>query len=155
MTLVPETEATSLWYRTPAAESRIIQEALPLGNGRLGALIGCDPADDFLYLTDGSFWTGGRSDTPTDDGQLPYGPDDFGSLGLLAKLRITLPDHTAQTISDYRRGLDLSNGVVSATYRHRGVRFRREAVSGRWSRPAAGVTPHWEPWTARRWKSRC
>ncbi|MFD7947798.1 glycoside hydrolase N-terminal domain-containing protein [Streptomyces sp. NPDC059744] len=27
---------------------------------------------------------------------------------------------------DYRRQLDLSNGVVSATYRHRGTRYRRE-----------------------------
>ncbi|MFF2995079.1 glycoside hydrolase N-terminal domain-containing protein [Streptomyces sp. NPDC057950] len=129
VTLVPEAEATTLWYRTPAAESRIIQEALPLGNGRLGALVGCDPADDFLYLTDGSFWTGGRNDTPTDDGQLPYGPDDFGSFGLLAKLRVTLPDHTARTTSDYRRRLDLSNGVVSATYRHQGVSYRREAYA--------------------------
>nr|WP_307783237.1 glycoside hydrolase N-terminal domain-containing protein [Streptomyces sp. MBT53] len=124
--IVPEAEATTLWYRQSADESRIIQEALPVGNGRMGALVGCDPADDFVYLTDGSFWTGGRNDTPTSDGQLPYGADDFGSFGLLAKLRVTLPAHTAQEISGYRRGLDLSNGVVSATYRHRGARFRRE-----------------------------
>ncbi|MGH1553327.1 glycoside hydrolase N-terminal domain-containing protein [Streptomyces sp. L7] len=124
--IVPEAEATTLWYRQPADESRIIQEALPVGNGRMGALVGCDSSDDFLYLTDGSFWTGGRNDTPTSDGQLPYGADDFGSFGLLAKLRVMCRDHTAQEISGYRRGLDLSNGVVSATYQHRGVRFRRE-----------------------------
>ncbi|MFF1844187.1 glycoside hydrolase N-terminal domain-containing protein [Streptomyces sp. NPDC058217] len=124
--MVPEGKATTIWYRTPAVEANIIQEALPVGNGRLGALIGCDPADDFVYLTDGSFWTGGRNDTLTDDGQLPYGKDDFGSFGLLAKLRIALPGHSGDAMSDYRRQLDLSNGVVSATYRHRGTRYRRE-----------------------------
>ncbi|WP_329190461.1 glycosyl hydrolase family 95 catalytic domain-containing protein [Actinacidiphila glaucinigra] len=127
--IVPEGKATSIWYRTPADEARIIQEALPVGNGRLGALAGCDPADDFLYLTDGSFWTGGRNDTLTDDGQLPYSPDDFGSFGLLAKLRVALPGHTAESVTAYRRQLDLSNGVVSATYRHEGNTYHREVYA--------------------------
>ncbi|MDH6612869.1 alpha-L-fucosidase 2 [Streptomyces sp. SAI-208] len=127
--LVPEDRATTLWYRTPADEARIIQEALPVGNGRLGALVGCDPADDFVYLTDGAFWSGGRNDTSTDDGQLPYGRDDFGSFGLLAKLRITLPGHSGPELRDYRRQLDLSNGVVSTTYTLRGVRHRREVYA--------------------------
>ncbi|MGW2347448.1 glycosyl hydrolase family 95 catalytic domain-containing protein [Actinacidiphila glaucinigra] len=127
--IVPEGKATSIWYRTPADEARIIQEALPVGNGRLGALAGCDPADDFLYLTDGAFWTGGRNDTLTDDGQLPYGSDDFGSFGLLAKLRVALPGHTAKSVTAYRRQLDLSNGVVSATYRHEGNTYHREVYA--------------------------
>ncbi|SCE02502.1 alpha-L-fucosidase 2 [Streptomyces sp. DvalAA-14] len=127
--IVPEGKATTIWYRTPAVEANIIQEALPVGNGRMGALVGCDPADDFLYLTDGSFWTGGRNDTPTDDGQLPYGKDDFGSFGLLAQLRVALPGHTGDAVSGYRRQLDLSNGLVSATYRYRGADFRREVYA--------------------------
>ncbi|MDX3098345.1 glycoside hydrolase N-terminal domain-containing protein [Streptomyces sp. ME19-03-3] len=127
--IVPEGKATALWYRTPANEARIIQEALPVGNGRMGALVGCDPADDFLYLTDGAFWTGGSNDTLTDDGQLPYGANDFGSFGLLAKLRIALPGHSAKEVRSYRRQLDLSNGVVSATYEHRGDLHRREVYA--------------------------
>src|ERR1700733_12276575 len=71
--LVPADEATTLWYRTPADEAKIIEQTLPVGNGRLGGLAGGDPADDFLYLTDGSFWSGTRNDTLQDDGQLPYG----------------------------------------------------------------------------------
>ncbi|MGW1887426.1 glycosyl hydrolase family 95 catalytic domain-containing protein [Streptomyces sp. NPDC001970] len=126
---VPEDKATTIWYRTPADEAHIIQEALPVGNGRLGALVGCDPADDFVYLTDGSFWSGGRNDTLTDDGQLPYGKDDFGSFGLLAKLRIALSGHSSDTVTEYRRQLDLSNGVVSATYRVRGIPYRREVYA--------------------------
>ncbi|MBY8876143.1 glycosyl hydrolase family 95 catalytic domain-containing protein [Actinacidiphila acidipaludis] len=127
--IVPEGKATTIWYRSPATEANIIQEALPVGNGRIGALVGCDPADDFVYLTDGSLWTGGRNDTPTDDGQLPYGRDDFGSFGLLAQLHIAMPAHAGDAVTDYRRQLDLSNGVVSADYRYRGVRYRREVYA--------------------------
>ena len=43
--IVPEGEATTLWYQEPADESHVIQEALPVGNGRMGALVGCAPAD--------------------------------------------------------------------------------------------------------------
>lgn len=125
--LVPESQATTLWYPAPAAENRIIEEGLPIGNGRLGGLVTGDPTDDALYLTDGSFWSGGRNDVLQDDGQLPYGRDDFGSFGLLAKVRVTVPGHTGGAVSGYRRRLDLSNGVVSATYRHGGRAFRREA----------------------------
>ncbi|MFD3457300.1 glycoside hydrolase N-terminal domain-containing protein [Streptomyces sp. NPDC058691] len=127
--IVPDGQATTIWYRTPANEARVIQEALPVGNGRLGALVGCDPADDFVYLTDGAFWTGGANDTLTDDGQLPYGPDDFGSFGLLAKLRIALPGHSGAAVGKYRRQLDLSNGVVSATYQREGHLHRREVYA--------------------------
>ena len=127
--LVPVGEATTLWYRAPATESKIIEQALPVGNGRLGGLVGGDPAADFLYLTDGSFWTGTRNDKLQDDGQLPYGPDDFGSFGLLAKVRVALPGHTGAAIADYRRQLDLSNGVVSASYRLGDVRHRREVYA--------------------------
>ncbi|WP_369374093.1 glycoside hydrolase N-terminal domain-containing protein [Promicromonospora sp. Populi] len=118
--------ATTLWYPDPAVESRIIEEGLPIGNGRLGGLVTGDPGDDALYLTDGSFWSGGLNDVLQDDGQLPYGRDDFGSFGLLAKVRITVPGHTGAAVSDYRRQLDLSNGIVSASYRHGGRRLRRE-----------------------------
>ena len=127
--LVPADEATTLWYRTPATEARIIEQALPVGNGRLGALVGGDPADDFLYLTDGSFWSGTRNDKIQDDGQLPYGPNDFGSFGLLAKLYVAVPGHTGDAIADYHRQLDLSNGVVSASYRHGDTGYRREVYA--------------------------
>ncbi|MEV0890639.1 glycoside hydrolase family 95 protein [Promicromonospora sp. NPDC050262] len=126
---VPPSAATTLWYPEPAAEDRIIEEGLPIGNGRLGGLVTGGPGDDALYLTDGSFWTGGRNDVLLDDGQLPYGRDDFGSFGLLAKVRVAVPAHSGNAVGDYRRELDLANGVVSATYRHGGRRFRREAYA--------------------------
>lgn len=124
--LVPSADATTLWYRTPAREDQIIREGLPIGNGRLGALSGGDPADDVVYLTDGSFWSGGRNDVLTSDGQLPYDGTGFGSFGVLAQVRVAVAGHTQQAYSDYRRQLDLSNGVVSASYRIGKAHYRRE-----------------------------
>jgi alpha-L-fucosidase 2 len=120
-------DTSTLWYKTPAAEARIIQEGLPVGNGRLGALTGGDPAADFLYVTDGSFWTGDRNDTLQDDGQFPYEGTHFGSYGLLAKVGIKIPAH--QHVTGYRRQVDLSTGVVSATYKVGRVEYRREVYA--------------------------
>ncbi|VVJ19034.1 alpha-L-fucosidase (EC [Amycolatopsis camponoti] len=122
--LVPDGQATTLWYPAPAVEGKIIEQGLPIGNGRIGALVGGDPAADFLYLADASLWTGGANDVLEDDGQFPYEREKFGTLGLLAKVRISVPAHTG--VTGYRRTLDLSNGVVVITYRHDGVRYRRE-----------------------------
>ncbi|MEU0792518.1 glycoside hydrolase N-terminal domain-containing protein [Amycolatopsis sp. NPDC005961] len=122
--LVPDGQATTLWYPAPAVEDKIIEQGLPIGNGRIGALVGGDPAADFLYLADASLWTGGANDVLEDDGQFPYEREKFGTLGLLAKVRISVPAHTG--VTGYRRTLDLSNGVVVITYRHEGVRYRRE-----------------------------
>ncbi|MEV4052959.1 glycoside hydrolase N-terminal domain-containing protein [Amycolatopsis sp. NPDC049688] len=122
--LVPEGQATTLWYPSPAREDKIIEQGLPIGNGRIGALVGGDPAADFLYLADASLWTGGPNDVLQDDGQFPYDTEKFGTLGLLAKLRIAVPAHAG--VTDYRRTLDLNNGLVVITYRHQGVQYRRE-----------------------------
>ena len=47
-----------MWYPTPATEDLIVQQGLPVGNGRLGALVAGDPENDFLYVTDASMWLG-------------------------------------------------------------------------------------------------
>jgi alpha-L-fucosidase 2 len=119
--------AEVLWYKTPAAEARIIQEGLPVGNGRLGGLTGGDPAADFLYVTDGSFWSGDRNDALQDDGQFPYEGTHFGSYGLLAKVGIKVPAHA--DVTAYRRQVDLGTGVVSASYRVGKVEYRREVYA--------------------------
>src|SRR3954452_4796637 len=59
---VADSEAVRLWYTAPAAEQSMIQQALPIGNGRLGALVAKSPAKEALYLTDAAMWTGGRND---------------------------------------------------------------------------------------------
>ncbi|HEX8868695.1 MAG TPA: glycoside hydrolase N-terminal domain-containing protein, partial [Lentzea sp.] len=112
-----------LWYPAPADEAKIIEQGLPIGNGRLGALVGGGVEKDFLYLTDVTLWTGELNDALEGDGQFPYDPTHFGTFSLLAKLYIEMPGHTA---TDYRRALDLSNGIVTTTYSYQGKQYRRE-----------------------------
>ena len=45
-----------LWYRQPAAAW---EEALPIGNGRLGAMIFGNPENEKLQLNDITVWSGG------------------------------------------------------------------------------------------------
>jgi alpha-L-fucosidase 2 len=86
----------------------MIEQGLPVGNGRLGALASNDPGREVLLITDATMWTGGLNDTLDSDGQFPYGRADFGSLTLLARLTVDIPDHDLGAVSGYRRTLDLA-----------------------------------------------
>jgi alpha-L-fucosidase 2 len=118
-----------LWYDTPAAEAHVLREALPIGNGRLGALVGGDPASSFLYLTDASMWLGKRDVVLGDDGQFDYTTEHFGSLVMLAKLRLSVHGHDAGHITDYRRELDLEQGTLRVSYRKDGVAYAWDVIA--------------------------
>src|SRR5215210_4328222 len=51
--------ALRLWYRQPAANWN---EALPIGNGRLGAMVFGGVADERLQLNDDTVWAGQKLD---------------------------------------------------------------------------------------------
>ena len=88
------------------------REALPIGNGRIGAMVFGQPAREHLQFNEISLWTG-------DDRVMGvYQP--FGDV------LVDLPGH-ADGITDYRRSLDIARGVHETSYVHGGVRFRREA----------------------------
>jgi alpha-L-fucosidase 2 len=131
--------AVRLWYTAPAAEDAMIQQGLPVGNGRLGALVGGDPAKEAVYATDGTMWTGGRNLVLDDDGQFPYERVEFGSFTQLAHLTVEIPAHTADTVTGYRRTLDLSNGLVTASYAQGGASYTREVYA---SHPDDAVVLH-------------
>ncbi|GIG61833.1 hypothetical protein Lfu02_62050 [Longispora fulva] len=126
LSLVPDASATRLWYPTPAAESAIITQGLPVGNGRIGGLLGGDPARECLYLTDSTLWTGGLNASLDGGGQFPYDATSFGTFTMLAKVYVAVPAHTTSAVSGYQRALDLSNGFVTTTYTYQGVTYRRE-----------------------------
>jgi alpha-L-fucosidase 2 len=121
--------ALTLWYPQPADPSLMIQQALPVGNGRLGALVGGDPAHDVLFVADSTMWTGGQNNSLGSDGQFPYAATDFGTFTLLTDVAIDVPDHAIGTVTDYRRTLDLANGLVTTTYRKDGTTYRRDVFS--------------------------
>ena len=49
-----------LWYKKPA---KVWTEALPIGNGRLGAMIYGGAAEELIQLNESTLWTGGSNRT--------------------------------------------------------------------------------------------
>ncbi|MBM0234911.1 glycoside hydrolase N-terminal domain-containing protein [Micromonospora sp. STR1_7] len=128
-----------LWWQAPGSATSMIEQGLPVGNGRLGALASNDPAHELLMITDATLWTGGRNDTLDGDGQFPYGRDDFGSLTMLATLTVDIPGHDLGTVDNYRRTLDLAQGLVSVAYDVAGVGYRRQMFA---SHPDDAIVLH-------------
>src|SRR6187401_1352725 len=54
-----EPDNLTLWYRQPAAQWT---EALPLGNGRLGAMVFGGVTDDRIQINEGTLWGGSPHD---------------------------------------------------------------------------------------------
>ncbi|MFZ6757464.1 glycoside hydrolase family 95 protein [Undibacterium sp. Ji50W] len=90
------------------------REALPIGNGRLGAMIFGQLAREHIQFNDITLWTG--------DSKLMGAYQAFGDV------YINLPDHDKAS-SNYVRELNLKQGVHSVTYTHDGVRFHRDAFA--------------------------
>ena len=63
--LAPEAPDLVLWYDEPAAEWL---EALPVGNGRLGAMIFGGAEKERIQLNEESVWAGPPVPEPRDDG---------------------------------------------------------------------------------------
>jgi len=109
----------TLWYDQPAAlvgKGTYINEALPIGNGKIGALITGGVGKELLRLNENSLWTGDSNPT-----------GDFKTMGeyqSLADLSIELG--TTNAPQDYRRSLDLARSEATVSYSINGVSYRRE-----------------------------
>ncbi len=144
----PAQQPLSLWYDRPAT---YFEESLPIGNGRLGALVYGDPADDIIQLNDITLWSGKPVDRQEDAGASRWIPEirralfaeDYAradSLQLhvqghnssyympLATMHIT--ELAPQPQADgYRRELSLDSAVARVTYRRGDVAFSREYIA--------------------------
>lgn len=134
-----------LWYNQPA---RIWEEALPLGNSRLGTMVYGTPQREELQLNEETIWGGGpyRNDNPKALAALPEirqlvfdgkaGEADklinetffmkahgmpFQTAGSLI---LNFPGH--QTYQNYYRELDISRAVATTRYATGGVNYTRE-----------------------------
>ena len=123
---VPASQAVTLWYSSPAAEASIMEQGLPVGNGRMGMMSTGDSAVEALYWTDTTLWTGNDNMALGSDGQFSYETENFGTWGQLARAYLAVPAHAPDAITGYQRELDLSNGLVSVSYKYDGVRYQRQ-----------------------------
>ena len=135
-----------LWYEQPA---RNWFEALPLGNGRLAAMVHGGTAGEHLALNEESLWAGlpievypehfaenvrevqrlvlaGKISEARKLGleKLTKKPTSFRSYQPFADLWIDFQQ--SGPIEDYRRELDLASGIARITYRAGKVRMSRE-----------------------------
>ena len=138
-----------LWYDKPAGQW---VEALPVGNGRLGAMVFGAVDQERLQLNEGTLWAGGPYD-PSSPEALQALPEarrlifagKFGEAhGLiggkmmarplkqmpyepLGDLKLEFP--RIGDVTGYRRELDLDTAIARMTYTVAGVKFVREVFS--------------------------
>jgi alpha-L-fucosidase 2 len=108
-----------LWYQKSAVATRtspLINEALPIGNGRIGGLIAGGTVRERIVLNEDSLWLGGANPSG-DDGSM-------GAYQMLGSAFINLPGHV--NVTDYRRDLDIGDALRHVSYSVNGVTFSRE-----------------------------
>ena len=145
-------ESLTLWYERPASKW---VEALPVGNGRLGAMVFGDPAQERLQLNEDTLWAGGPYD--------PSNPEALNALPRVRELifagRYTEAEALAnekmmakpllqmayQSVGDlllsfggpadtgpvreYRRSLDLDSAIAIVSFLQGQHRYRREVFA--------------------------
>lgn len=147
--------SATLWYRNPA---KAWTEALPVGNGSLGAMVFGGVEHERIQLNEHSLWSGHHTqiDSPQTLEYLPkvrqllfdgkYTEANTmasrflmvrGAAGAaatspsyqtLGDLLLDLPSAAAAP-EDYRRELDLDTGIARVTWRAGGARFTREVFA--------------------------
>lgn len=142
-----------LWYQKPAAEW---EEALPLGSGRMGAMVYGTVLEEHIQVNEDSIWYGGPVDRNNPD-TLKYLPKIRELLlagrikegEKLIKMAMSgCPDsaHPSQTlgdvhisfenigeVTDYERSLDLENALYESHFTAGGITYGREMF---FSKPA-------------------
>jgi len=140
----------SLQYRKPAGS---FNEALPIGNGRLGGMVYGKVEQEKVQLNEDSVWYGGPKRANQRNGGsyaaevrdlLQQGrqqeAEHLARMGMLSSPRYLHPyqplgdlllwmyDHR-QNAEDYERHLDLHEAVAGVSYRMNGVLYTREYLS--------------------------
>ncbi len=101
---------SKLWYDKPATNWET--EALPIGNGRLGAMIFGGVEREQIQFNESSLWIGDENDT--------------GAYQAFGDVFMEFGGPTNATTTNYRRELDLGRAVHTVSYTRGGVNFRRE-----------------------------
>ncbi|SFF70257.1 alpha-L-fucosidase 2 [Salegentibacter agarivorans] len=138
-----------LWYNEPAEKW---VEALPVGNGRLGAMVYGDPQEEVIQLNENTVWAGGpnRNDNPEAKEYLPEvqkllfdgksaEAQELVNEHFISKTSHGMPYQTAgnlnlsfpshQNYTEYYRELDLETAVTTTRYKVEGVGFETKVFA--------------------------
>ncbi|MBT8315950.1 MAG: glycoside hydrolase family 95 protein [Maribacter sp.] len=140
--------ANELWYDKPAQEW---MQALPVGNGRLGAMVFGDPQHERIQLNEDSMWPGGPD--WADFKGSPNDLDEIRNLLRAGKTKIvdslivekfsfksivrshqTLGDlyldfQDEKQVENYKRSLSLDDALVSVNYTFRGHDYAQKVFA--------------------------
>ncbi len=146
--LYESTGNLKLWYNQPAG--KVWEAALPIGNGRLAAMVYGNTNFETIQLNESSVWSGGpnRNDNPDALSALPEirnlifeGKNQEASKLAAGKiqsktnngmkfqpvgsLELTFPGHDSANVNHYYRELDIEKAVTLTSYYTGGVKFTR------------------------------
>jgi alpha-L-fucosidase 2 len=141
--------ASTLWYSAPAQKW---EEAIPVGNGRLGAMVFGKYKEERIQLNEETYWSGGPYSTVVKDGfkVLPdiqkkvfegkyleahnlFGRNLMGypveqqKYQGLANLHLFF--NNQDSVTAYKRWLDLTTGISSVSYNANGINFQRDVFT--------------------------
>jgi hypothetical protein len=138
-----------LWYEKPAKEW---VEALPVGNGRIGAMIFGGVENELIQLNEGTLWSGGPQKKNINPDAPKYlqpirdalAKEDYKTATALCRkmqgyfsesflpmgdLEIKQSFKTGGSANNYYRDLNLSNATASTRFEIKGVQYTREIFS--------------------------
>lgn len=144
-----EDSKLKLWYDKPAEKW---VEALPVGNGRLGAMVYGDPQEEVIQLNENTIWAGqpNRNDNPEAKAYLPEvqkllfegksaEAQELVNQHFISKtshgmpyqtagnLKMSFPNHKNYT--EYYRELDLETAVTTTRYTAGGVGYETKVFA--------------------------
>lgn len=114
-------EGHRLWYKQPAKEWS--SEALPIGNGRIGAMFYGGVAQERIQFNEISLWSGDNNW----DGEYDTGDHGFGSYRNFGEVRITFSGY--EKADSYKRSLDIDKGIHTTSFSANGVTYTREGFA--------------------------
>lgn len=147
----------SLRYNEPA-ELTEWEQAVPLGNGRLGAMVFGGTEKERIILNEDSLWGGWHEPKSSREGAFEalkkvrlaikegdiksasdiamrdfcslsgYGKPDFGAYQSFCDVDMDI-GHDFTMVKNYKRDLNLKNAVATVSYSYKGVDYKREIFS--------------------------
>ena len=133
-----------LWYNKPATA---FEESLPIGNGKLGALIYGGANNDSIYLNDITLWTGKPVNREEGGDAYKWIPKIREALfkenyKAADSLQLHVQGHNSEyyqplaiinikdankgQFSNYKRELSLDNAMAALSYTREGIKYQRE-----------------------------
>lgn len=156
--IIASAQSNKLWYKKSASQWT---EALPIGNGRLGAMVFGRVEDELIQLNEATLWSGGPVKQNVNPPAFSYLEQVRAALfkgdykkahdleknmqGVYSESYLPLADlHIVQDfkgakVQKYYRDLDIANAVATTTYTVNGVNYKREVFA---SAPAQVIVIH-------------